>query len=103
MKVLQREIWENSIETVYYSCKTDDHCKFGGWSRALKAGDLGQPRGKGGEGGGGSGCGDTCTHMGDSRQCMAKSTITLQRNYPPIKTYLFLKKKEVESATFPEI
>ena len=27
-------------------CKIDDQCKFDGWSRALKAGALGQPRGR---------------------------------------------------------
>ena len=33
-------------------CKIDDQCKFDAWSRALKAGAPGQPRGMGGEGGG---------------------------------------------------
>ena len=28
-------------------CKMDDQCKFNSWSRALKAGALGQPRGMG--------------------------------------------------------
>ena len=28
-------------------CKIDDQCKFDRWSRALKAGALGQPRGRG--------------------------------------------------------
>ena len=31
-------------------CITDDQCKFDAWSRALKAGALGQPRGMGWEG-----------------------------------------------------
>ena len=41
-------IWENDIETcVVTVCKIDDHSKFDGWNRALKAGALGQPRGMG--------------------------------------------------------
>ena len=51
-------------------CETDDQCKFDAWSRALKAGALGWPRGMG-WGGGGRGIPDgehvdtgwnTCTH-----------------------------------------
>ena len=40
-------IWENSIETCIAVCETDDQCKLDAWSRALKAGALGQPRGMG--------------------------------------------------------
>ena len=35
--------------------------------------------------GGGFRMGDTCTPMADSCQCIAKTTIVLQSNYPPIK------------------
>ena len=36
-------IWENSIKICI--CKIDDQWKFNAWSRALKAGALGQHRG----------------------------------------------------------
>ena len=51
-------------------CEIDDQSKIDAWSRALKAGALGQPRGIGW--GWGSGHGDTCTPKADSCQCMAK-------------------------------
>ena len=56
-------IWENSIETCIAVCETDDQCKLDAWSRALKAGALGQPRGIGwgGRWEEGSGPGDTRT------------------------------------------
>ena len=42
-------IWEDSIETCIFMyiaiCKVNDQCKFDAWSRAFKAGALGQPRG----------------------------------------------------------
>ena len=40
-------IWENGIERYITICKIDDQCKFNAWSRAHKAGALGQPRGMG--------------------------------------------------------
>ena len=46
-------IWENSTETYITVCKIEDQYKFDTWSRALKAGALGQPRGVGREVGGG--------------------------------------------------
>jgi len=56
-------------------CKTDDQCKFDAWSRAPKAGALGQLRGMGwGERWEeDSGWWDTCTLMADSRWYMAKT------------------------------
>ena len=57
----------------------DDQRKFDAWSRALKADALGQPGGIGCpilRWEGGSGCGDTCISMADSRWRMAK-TITV--------------------------
>ena len=39
-----------ALKHVYYTCKIDDHCKFDTWSKAPKAGALGQPSGMGGEG-----------------------------------------------------
>ena len=73
-------IWENSIETcILPHVKIDDQCKFNAWSRAPKAGALGQPIGMGW---GGrwervSGWWDTCAPMADSCQCMAKTTTIL--------------------------
>ena len=54
-------------------CKIDVQCKFDAWSRAPKAGVLGQPRGIGWrrrwkEG---SGWGDTCIRVANSFWCMA--------------------------------
>ena len=68
---LREEHWNMYIAT----CKIDDQCKFNAWSRALKAGALGQPRGLN-EGGGGRGVQDgglTCIPMADSCWCMANS------------------------------
>ena len=55
-------------------CKIDDQCKFDAWSRAFKAGVLGQPRGMGWgqKWEGGSGLGNICASMADSCQYMAK-------------------------------
>ena len=68
-------IWENSIETCITMCEIDGQCKFDAWSRALKAGALGQPRGMGWEGF--SRWGDTCIPVADSHQCVAKTTTIL--------------------------
>ena len=51
---LREEHWNMCITI----CKTDNQCKVTAWSRALKAGTLGQPRGVSWEGG--SGWGDMC-------------------------------------------
>ena len=68
-------------------CKVDDQCKFDAWSRAVKAGALGPPRGMGwgGRWEGASGWGDTRASVGDSCLCMAVTTTILWRNNPPIK------------------
>ena len=60
-------------------CKVDDQCKFTAWSRAPKAGALGQPRAMGWRERweGGFRIGDTCTPVADSCQCMAKITTIL--------------------------
>ena len=59
-------------------CETDKQSKFDAWNRALKTGALGQPRGKGGEGGEWAfRMGDTCTPVADSCQCMAETTTIL--------------------------
>ena len=46
--ILREQHWNMYIAI----CKIDDQCRFNAWSRALKAGALWQPRGRGGEGGG---------------------------------------------------
>ena len=60
-------------------CEIDDQSKFDARDRALKAGALGQLRGRGwgGRWEGGFGMGDTCTPVADSCQCMAKTTTIL--------------------------
>ena len=60
-------------------CKIDDQRKLDASSRVLKVGALGQPKGMewGGRWEWGSGWGDTCTAVADSRQCMAKTTTIL--------------------------
>ena len=71
-------IWEKSIEKCITMCKIDDRCKFNAWSRAPKAGALGQPGGmEWGEKW--EGVQDEGTHasMTDSCQYMAKTTTVL--------------------------
>ena len=50
----RRQGWDDLREqhwNMYITiCKTDDQCKFNAWSRALKAGALGQTKGCGAEG-----------------------------------------------------
>ena len=73
-------------------CKIDDQGKFDAWSRALKAGALGQPRGMGWGGGreGHSGWGDTYAAMADSCRCMAKNP----PQYCKVINHRLKKKKE---------
>ena len=64
----------------------DDQCKFHAWSRALKAGALGLPRGVG-WGGWWEGAQNAGTRapVAHACWCMAKPTIILLNNYLPIK------------------
>ena len=64
--------------------------------RVLKASALGQPRGIGcGVWEGGSGWKGTCAPMGDSCQCMLKTTTILWGNQPPIKINTLIMKKNM--------
>ena len=59
------DLREQHWKVFIFICKMDDQYKFNAWSRALKAGALGQPRGIGWEGRWkrGSGLGEQiCTH-----------------------------------------
>ena len=47
-----RMIWENSIETCIIVCEIDQQSRFDAWNRVLRAGALGWPEGRYGEGGG---------------------------------------------------
>ena len=58
-------------------CKIDDQCNFDARSRALKAGTLDNPKEWGEEGGGRSGCGDTCTPVAELCRCKSKITTLL--------------------------
>ena len=55
----------------------DDQCNFDARSRALKAGTLDNPKEWGEEGGGRSGCGDTCTPVAELCRCKSKITTLL--------------------------
>ena len=58
--------------------------------------------GRGGDGRGSSGWGDTCAPVTDSCRCMANTTTILQSNYPPIKInkfFLKIKKKKCVHTT----
>ena len=78
-------------------CKIDNQCKFDAWSRAVKAGALGQPRGMGwgGRREGHSGWGDTYAPMADSCRCMAK------KNPPQYCKVIILRLKKKKIICLP--
>ena len=76
-------------------CKIDDQCKFDAWSRALKVGALGKPRGIGwgGRWQGDSWWGVMCDPVADPCQYVAGATTALWSDCPP-------KKKSLEGVVF---
>ena len=78
-------------------CEIDDQCKFDPWAGHSKPvlWDSTEGWSREGKWEWGSGWGDTGAPMCDSCQCMAKTTTTLSRNYPPIKINKWNLKKRI--------